>query len=95
MQRYKHEGKSESGGAGEGAGIDKERAPSTAEEFKRVAEEKSRQGFSSQTVEKASDGAAEAAAAAAADGGSEPQNVKEAFKEAPGKGDFHKTGDQR
>lgn len=82
MQRFKH--------GREGQGIDKERAPTTAEEFERVAEEKSRQGFSSQTVEKASDGALEAAEAAVGD--SNPQAVKEAFKEPTGKGDFHKGG---
>ncbi|XP_047959974.1 uncharacterized protein LOC125205194 [Salvia hispanica] len=82
IRRFKH--------GREGQGIDKERAPTTAEEFERVAEEKSRQGFSSQTVEKASDGALEAAEAAVGD--SNPQAVKEAFKEPTGKGDFHKGG---
>lgn len=49
-----------------------ERAPSTAEEFKRVAEEKTRHGFASQTVEKAGDGSQSSSA-----------SVKENFKEPP------------
>ncbi|KAL1537904.1 hypothetical protein AAHA92_26706 [Salvia divinorum] len=53
-RRFKH--------GSEGQGIDKERAPTTAEEFQRVAEEKTRQGFSSHAVEKAA---------------SQPQPVKE------------------
>ncbi|KAG8386184.1 hypothetical protein BUALT_Bualt03G0122600 [Buddleja alternifolia] len=66
-----------------------ERAPSTAEEFERVAEEKSRQGFASQTTEKAADGAVEATV----EDDSTFESVKEAQKEfPPGKGDFHKKG---
>ncbi|CAA2960401.1 Hypothetical predicted protein [Olea europaea subsp. europaea] len=66
-----------------------ERAPSTAEEFKRVAEEKSRREVTSQTVEEAQDGVEEATV-----GDSELESVKERYKEPPGKGNFHKTGDE-
>lgn len=62
-----------------------ERAASTAEEFRRVAEEKTRQGFASQTIEKAEDGFQEAIA-----GDSNFESVKESFKEPLGKGNFHK-----
>ncbi|XP_011095335.1 uncharacterized protein LOC105174823 isoform X1 [Sesamum indicum] len=82
------EGKQESINTVHG-GVDQERAPSTAQEFKRVAEEKARQGFASQTVEKAQDGAEEAVV-----GDSTFESVKEAYKEAPA-GDFRKTGDER
>ncbi|KAL0399274.1 UNVERIFIED_CONTAM: hypothetical protein Sradi_2270700 [Sesamum radiatum] len=90
-RRYYSEGKQESihtaGGQG---GVDQERAPSTAEEFKRVAEEKARQGFASQTVEKAQDGAEEAVV-----GDSTFESVKEAHKESPSAAvDFRKTGDE-
>lgn len=74
---------------GSGVRIDQQRAPSTAEEFKRVADEKSQQGLSSQTVEKA----AEAAVAAARS--SKLERVKEAYKESPGRGDLHNEGDKR
>ncbi|KAG6397825.1 hypothetical protein SASPL_139273 [Salvia splendens] len=78
IRRFKH--------GSEGHGIDKERAPTTAEEFERVAEEKSRQGFSSR---KASDSDGDGDGV----GASQPQPLKEAFKEAT---DFHKRGvDQR
>ncbi|KAL2245349.1 uncharacterized protein LOC105174823 isoform X2 [Sesamum indicum] len=86
-RRYS-EGKQESINTVHG-GVDQERAPSTAQEFKRVAEEKARQGFASQTVEKAQDGAEEAVV-----GDSTFESVKEAYKEAPA-GDFRKTGDER
>lgn len=74
-----------------------ERAPSTLEEFKRLSEEKAemerlteakaRQGFASQTVEKAEEGASAAM--------SDPKEeiVKEHYKECVGVGSFHKTGD--
>lgn len=55
-----------------------------------MAEEKTREGLSSQTVEKAMDGAGEAAAA-----GSKLEQVKEAYKESPGRGDLHNEGDKR
>lgn len=60
-------------GSGPGVG---ERAPSTAEEFKRVAEEKARQGVVSQTVDKAEDAVKETVI-----GDSNPDNVKEKYKE--------------
>lgn len=79
VQRYKNEGKKE-------GGIDKERARTTAEEFEKVAEEKSRQGFSSQTAEKARDAAEEATFAAS------PHPIKEAYKESPQSGaDFKRN----
>ncbi|OIT26168.1 PREDICTED: uncharacterized protein LOC109215664 [Nicotiana attenuata] len=76
-----------------------EKAPTTAEEFmrvademaedkehlERVAEEKDRQGFASQTVDKAME--------AATMGDSNFDSVKESLKEPLGKGNFHKTGD--
>lgn len=65
-----------------------ERAPSTEDEFRRAAEEKERQGFASQTVEKAEDGGGEAA-----EKESDFDSVKESYKEPPGRGKFHKTGD--
>ena len=75
-----------------------ERAPSTAEEFERVAEEfkrvaeaKARQGIASQTVEKAHDGTEEEEAALR---DSTVESVKEKYKESPGAGNFHKTGDE-
>ena len=75
---------------------EKERAPSTAEEFERVAEEfervaeaKARQGVASQTIEKAHDGTGEAALE-----DSTVESVKEKYKESPGAGNFHKTGDE-
>lgn len=89
VQRY-NQGKKDSNNSGHHG--TEERAPSTAEEFKRVAEEKSRQGFASQTVDKAVDAVEEATV-----GESEFESVKEAYKEPPsgGKGDFHRTGDER
>ncbi|KAL0353594.1 UNVERIFIED_CONTAM: hypothetical protein Sangu_0940700 [Sesamum angustifolium] len=61
------------------------------EEFKRVAEEKARQGFASQTVEKAQDGAEEAVVGE----DSTFESVKEAHEESPSAaGDFRKTGDE-
>ncbi|KAL0443426.1 UNVERIFIED_CONTAM: hypothetical protein Slati_2065300 [Sesamum latifolium] len=87
-RRYSSEGKQES--IHTGGTVDQERAPSTAEEFKRVAEEKARQGFASQTVEKAQDGAEEAVV-----GDSTFESVKEAHKESPfAAADFRKTGDE-
>ncbi|XP_019183319.1 PREDICTED: uncharacterized protein LOC109178188 [Ipomoea nil] len=65
-----------------------ERAPSTEDEFRRAAEEKKRQGFASQTLEKAEDGAGEAA-----EKESDFESVKESYKDAPPRGKFHKTGD--
>nr|GLL38336.1 uncharacterized protein LOC109178188 [Ipomoea trifida]GMD53180.1 uncharacterized protein LOC109178188 [Ipomoea batatas]GME16830.1 uncharacterized protein LOC109178188 [Ipomoea batatas] len=66
-----------------------ERAPSTEDEFRRAAEEKKRQGFASQTLEKAEDGAGEAA-----EKESDLGSVKESYKDAPpGRGKFHKNGD--
>ncbi|KAL7131018.1 hypothetical protein ABFS83_13G171400 [Erythranthe nasuta] len=84
IMRYNH-GKKESNSTGH--------APSTAEEFERVAEEKSRHGFAAHTVEKAQDGVEEATV-----GDSNFQSVKEAFKDdtpPPGKANFHQTGDER
>nr|XP_009787881.1 PREDICTED: uncharacterized protein LOC104235767 [Nicotiana sylvestris] len=77
-----------------------EKAPTTAEEFmrvademaedkehlKRVAEEKDRQGFASQTVDKTME-------AAATMGDSNFESVKENLKEPPGKGNFRRMGD--
>ncbi|KAI3456980.1 hypothetical protein Pfo_013643 [Paulownia fortunei] len=88
IRRYNKQGKKESN---IGHGVE-ERAPSTAEEFERVAEEMTRQGFASQTVEKAQDGGEEATVG----DDSTFESVKEAYKEPPpGKGNFHKTGDER
>lgn len=69
----KEEGRHEQGMA--------ERAPSTAEEFQRVAEEKTRQGFASQTVEKAED-----VSQGAAMPDSTSASVKEGFKAPPNAG---------
>ncbi|KAL2496170.1 uncharacterized protein Fot_39927 [Forsythia ovata] len=80
IRRFGHGNKDKNGHGTE------ERAPSTAKEFERVAEEKSRQGFASQTVEKAQDSTEEAAM-----GDSSVESVKERYKEPPGKGNFHKT----
>ncbi|CAK9163905.1 unnamed protein product [Ilex paraguariensis] len=63
-----------------------EKAPSTAEEFKRVAEEKAHQGVTNQTVEKAEEAFEEATV-----GDSKVESVKERYKEPVGKGNFHKT----
>ncbi|CAN4103990.1 unnamed protein product [Withania somnifera] len=69
-----------------------EKAPTTEEEFIRVAEEmaeeKEHQGFSSQTVDKAQDVIKEATTTTS---DSNFESVKESFKE--GKGEFHKKGD--
>ncbi|KAL3508452.1 hypothetical protein ACH5RR_027853 [Cinchona calisaya] len=67
-----------------------ERAASTAEEFRRVAEEKTREASASQTTEKAVDGFQETTT-----GDSSVKSVEESFKEPPGKGNFNKTGDER
>ncbi|XP_027170485.1 uncharacterized protein LOC113770266 isoform X1 [Coffea eugenioides] len=66
-----------------------ERAASTAEEFRRVAEEKARQGTTSQTVEKEADAFQETMA-----GDTSFETVKESFKKPPGRGNIHKTGDE-
>lgn len=68
-------GYSKQGEKGSGPGVG-ERAPSTAEEFKRVAEEKARQGVVSQTVDKAEDAVKETVM-----GDSNPDNVKEKYKQ--------------
>nr|AFK35033.1 unknown [Lotus japonicus] len=68
-----------------------ERAPSTAEEFLRVAEEKakeSQQGVASQTVEKAVDGAEEAIL-----GDSKVESAKNRNKEHEPGSDYHKKVD--
>ncbi|KAL6497194.1 hypothetical protein OROGR_029123 [Orobanche gracilis] len=68
-----------------------ERAPSTAEEFVRVAEEKAKeaqQGVASQTVEKAVDGAEEAIL-----GDSKVESVKKRYKEHEPGTDYHRKGD--
>ncbi|KAF3648222.1 putative mitogen-activated protein kinase kinase kinase 2-like [Capsicum annuum] len=69
-----------------------EKAPTTEEEFIRVAEEmaeeKEHQGLSSQTVDKAQDAMKEATTS-----DSNLENVKESCKEGKGKGDFHNTDD--
>ncbi|KAK4355223.1 hypothetical protein RND71_024194 [Anisodus tanguticus] len=66
-----------------------EKAPTTAEEFVRVAEEmaeeKAHQGFASQTVDKAKDAMKEATTTA----DSNFESVKENFK-----GNFHNKGDE-
>ncbi|KAJ8542882.1 hypothetical protein K7X08_005405 [Anisodus acutangulus] len=70
-----------------------EKAPTTAEEFVRVAEEmaeeKAHQGFDSQTVDKAKDAMKEATTTA----DSNFESVNENFKEDPSKGNFHNKGD--
>ncbi|XAR56727.1 hypothetical protein NMG60_11037310 [Bertholletia excelsa] len=68
-----------------------EKAPTVAEEFERVAEAKSRQGFTSQTVEKARDGTEEAGMGES----STKETVKGKYKEPVGKGDFHETGNEQ
>ncbi|KAA8523640.1 hypothetical protein F0562_010063 [Nyssa sinensis] len=84
IMRYYSESRKENNGH---IGVE-ERAPSTAEEFERVAEEKARQGIVSQTVEKAYDGAEEATL-----GDSKVESVQERHKEPVGKGNFPKTCD--
>ncbi|KAK4714935.1 hypothetical protein R3W88_020842 [Solanum pinnatisectum] len=70
-----------------------EKAPTTAEEFTRVAEEmaeeKEHQGFSSQTVDKAQDAIKEATTTT----NSNFESVKESYKETTGKENSHKKGD--
>ncbi|KAL1815327.1 hypothetical protein ACET3Z_017901 [Daucus carota] len=61
------------------------RAPSTADEFKRVAEEKAKQGVRSQTVEKAEDATLEATIGDSSDF----ESIKETYKEPVGKGKSH------
>lgn len=68
-----------------------ERAPSTAEEFERVAEEKERkakQGIASQTTDKACDAAADEASMADSNVGS----VKNKYKEHEPSSDYRRTG---
>ncbi|XP_027343777.1 uncharacterized protein LOC113856240 [Abrus precatorius] len=63
-----------------------ERAPSTAEEFERVAEEKAKEaGVASQTLGKTIDAAEEATI-----GNSKAESVKNRFKEH--ESDYHKKG---
>lgn len=68
-----------------------ERAPSIAEEFKRVAEEKARetdeQVVASQTVNKTYDGAEEAI-----QGNSRVESVKERYKEHESGSDYNRRG---
>ncbi|XP_058218777.1 uncharacterized protein LOC131329585 [Rhododendron vialii] len=59
------------------------------EEYERLKEAKARQGFASQTIEKASDAAEEAVL-----GESRFETVKERYKEPVGKGNFHKPRDE-
>ncbi|KAL2476245.1 Uncharacterized protein Adt_36981 [Abeliophyllum distichum] len=66
-----------------------ERAPSIAEEFERVAEEKSRQGFARHTVDKAQDSTEEAAI-----GDSTVESLKERYKEPSGKETSTRRGDE-
>ncbi|KAB2606022.1 hypothetical protein D8674_005739 [Pyrus ussuriensis x Pyrus communis] len=76
-QRYRSQGRKGEHHHGH-AGIE-ERAPSTAEEFKRVAEEKlkvAEQGVASQTADKAYDGTEEAIL-----GDSNVESVKNRYKE--------------
>ncbi|OIW13403.1 hypothetical protein TanjilG_19755 [Lupinus angustifolius] len=75
---------------GNGSRVIEERAPSTAEEFLRVAEEKAKeaeQGVASQTVDKTYDGAEEAV------GNSNVKSVKDRYKEHEPEADYHKRGD--
>ncbi|KAK9269572.1 hypothetical protein L1049_001348 [Liquidambar formosana] len=65
-----------------------ERAPSIAQEFQRVAEEKAHQGVASQTIEKAFEAAEEATS-----GDSNPESVKQKYKKTRGNESHHKTGD--
>ncbi|KAK7287565.1 hypothetical protein RIF29_00846 [Crotalaria pallida] len=70
--------------------LTEERAPSTAEEFDRVAEEKAKEtekGVASQTVHKAYDGAEEAI------GGPNAESVKDRYKEHEPKADYRKRDD--
>ncbi|KAK6785618.1 hypothetical protein RDI58_019073 [Solanum bulbocastanum] len=70
-----------------------EKAPTTAEEFTRVAEEmaeeKEHQGISSQTVDKAQDAIKEATTTT----NSNFESVKESYKETTGKENSHRKGD--
>ncbi|KAL6975254.1 hypothetical protein U1Q18_024050 [Sarracenia purpurea var. burkii] len=67
-----------------------ERAPTTAEEFERVAEEKARQGFASQAIVKAQDdGVGEGTF-----GDSRGESGKKYSKEDVGEGSFHKKSDE-
>ncbi|XP_061363922.1 uncharacterized protein LOC133307427 [Gastrolobium bilobum] len=68
-----------------------ERAPSTAEEFKRVAEEKakeSQQGVASQTADKTYDAAEEVTI-----GNSKVESVKNRYKEHEPGSDYHRRGE--
>ncbi|PKI67739.1 hypothetical protein CRG98_011952, partial [Punica granatum] len=68
-----------------------ERAPSTAQEFKRVAEERlseTERGIASQTVDKTYDGTEEAVM-----GNSDSESVKKKYKEHEENADYPKTGD--
>ncbi|KAI4306133.1 hypothetical protein L6164_029438 [Bauhinia variegata] len=67
----------------------KERAPSTAEEFERVAEEKAKeanQGIASQTTDEASDVGEETT------GDSKVESVKERYKEHEPGADYRRRG---
>ncbi|GAA0174289.1 hypothetical protein Leryth_011995 [Lithospermum erythrorhizon] len=87
-----------------GASIMEERAPSTAEEFIRVAEEKAHHneedGLASQRIDKAKEAAGEAATASAMDESVETDHVKDSFKEAhddyfgTSGGNFKRKGDE-
>ncbi|KAL6584058.1 hypothetical protein OROMI_003347 [Orobanche minor] len=80
----KNYGKENKGNSGR---LMEERAPSTAEEFKRVAEEKTKeaqQGVASQTVEKAEE---------AIGGDSKVESVKNRYKQHEPGSDYHKRGD--
>ncbi|XP_050240060.1 uncharacterized protein LOC126689072 isoform X2 [Quercus robur] len=69
----------------------KERAPSTAEEFKKIAEEKLReaqQGVASQVAEKVYDGTEEATL-----GDKNQESVKNRYKEHERGADYRKRGD--
>lgn len=85
MQRYSKE---------RGSHVTDERAPSTAKEFERVAEEKQKlraaeQGVASQTSEKVYDGAEEATI-----GDAKVESVHNRFKEHEEGADYHKRGDE-
>lgn len=96
LQRY-----SNNGGEGNKNGIISEhehhesqdraaRAPSTAEEFERVAQEKAKQGLKSHTSDKAVDAFEELATIGES---SQYEHIKEIYKEPVGEGNSHKAED--
>ena len=70
--------------------VDEDRAPSTAEEFQRVAEEKAKaqQSIANQTVDKTYDGTKEATV-----GDSKVESVKNRYKEHEPGADYRVRGD--